>query len=151
MQNQEWIEMFRVLPSEMHNQIVLVLQNGSEVSIDTFFRFEPSFLVARGRVAGTLDEARAFFVPYQQMLYYRIERIMRLEEMEKIFDGRTQFPPVAEVAEAPAALPVVGTPGPVAPGVPPLDPGATRNALLERIRAARATQAPTIRHASEHS
>lgn len=137
MLNEEWIEMFRVLPLEIHNQIVVVLQNGSELSIDTFFRFEPKFLVARGRVAGTTDENRAFFVPYNQMLYYRIERIMKLDELEEIFLNRTEAVPETESVSAVAAVAAV-TNG-VAPAV---DPTATRNALLERIRAARAGQAP---------
>jgi hypothetical protein len=139
MLNEEWIEMFRVLPPEIHNQIVVVLQNGSELSIDTFFRFEPKFLVARGRVAGTTDENRAFFVPYNQMLYYRIERIMKLEELEEIFLNRSETPPETELMPVPAVAAVAAITNGVASAV---DPTATRNALLERIRAARAGQAP---------
>ncbi len=147
MQNQEWIEMFRVIPPDQHNQVVLVLQNGSELAIDTFFRFEPHFLVARGRVAGTVDENRAFFVPYNQMLYYRIERVMKLEELEEFFpEGPDQSPaaPVTSEGSAVAAAPVPAPPVPT-------DSAAARNALLERIRAARATQAPVNRHPSQHS
>lgn len=138
MLNEEWIEMFRVLPPEIHNQIVVVLQNGSELSIDTFFRFEPKFLVARGRVAGTTDENRAFFIPYNQMLYYRIERIMKLEELEEIFLNRTEAAPETESVPAVASIAAITTNG-VSSAV---DPTSTRNALLERIRAARAGQAP---------
>jgi hypothetical protein len=137
MLNQEWIDMFRVIPPEHHNQIVVVLQNGSEISIDTFFRFEPNFLLARGRVSGTTDENRAFFVPYNQMLYFRIERIMKLEELEEFLINRTEAAPEAEQA------PVVPIPAPSANGgSSAVDPNSTRNALLERIRAARATQGP---------
>ena len=151
MQNQDWIEMFRVIPPEQHNQIVVVLQNGSELAIDTFFRFEPHFMVARGRVAGTLDENRAFFVPYNQMLYYRIERTMRLEELETIFAGRAETtPPSPETNGTPPAAAVAATvvPAPVPAPAAPADPNAARNALLERIRAARATQSPTVKQPS---
>jgi hypothetical protein len=139
MLSQEWIEMFRVLPEEMRSNIVVVLQNGSELSIDTFFRFEPNFLVARGRVAGTLDENRAFFIPYNQMLYYRLDRNIKLEELEEIFLNRTEAALEAEPA------PTIPIPAPVPSGngsSQSIDPNSTRNALLERIRAARATQGP---------
>src|SRR5438445_12267293 len=103
MQNQDWIEMFQVIPKEQHNQVVVVLQNGSEIAIDTFFRFEPHFVVARGRVAGTLDEARAFFVPYNQMLYYRLERKMKLDELQQFFDDRPETTPSPVEASVPIA------------------------------------------------
>src|SRR5262245_8464673 len=88
MTNQEWIEMLRVIPADDQNQLVLVLQNGCEVSIDTLYRFEPNFLVTRGRVGGTTDEGRGFFIPYDQMLYFRIERVTNLAELKDIMDGR---------------------------------------------------------------
>jgi hypothetical protein len=142
MTNQEWIEMLRLIPEEEQNQSVLVLLNGSEISVDTFYRFEPTFLVFRGRVAGTTDEGRAFFVPYDQMLYYRIERVVNIAELRDIVSkGRpVDDPPTptsAPAAEVPASVPV-------AP--PTADPTATRNALLNRIRAARASQVPSPRH-----
>lgn len=144
MDNQEWIEMFRVIPAEQHNQVVVVLQNGSELSIDTFFRFEPNFLVARGRVAGTIDENRAFFVPYNQMLYYRIERIMKIEELDEFFSGRAE-----PAAPATTADPVASPAAAVVTVPPVIDPNATRNALLERIKAARASQAPVVKQVSQ--
>lgn len=143
MNNLDWIEMFRVIPPEQQGQIVIVLQNGTELTIDTFFRFEPHFLVARGRVAGTLEENRAFFIPYNQMLYYRLERSIKLEELEQIFGGRPeQIPAVTEVIAPPVVASIAAATVP-APMVG--EQTATRNALLERIRAARATQSPNGR------
>ena len=56
---------------------MIVLQTGSELCVDTLVEFERTFLVLRGRVGGTIEEARAFFVPYDQMLCLRLERIVR--------------------------------------------------------------------------
>ncbi len=134
MTNQEWIDMFRVIPTEQHNQMVLVLQNGSEIAIDTLFRFEPNFLVLRGRVAGSTDEGRGFFIPYNQMLYYRIERVIKLEELESIFSN----PSAPDKSITPAPNPVSITSSPAAAAITELN--STRSTLLERIRAARATQ-----------
>jgi hypothetical protein len=141
MQNVEWIDMLRVLPLEHHNTIVLVLKNQSEIAVDIFFRFEPNFLVMRGRVAGTTDEGRAFFIPYDQMVYYRIERVVNLSELQTIFDSlpeRTIAPDSESAAPVPAAAPAPETPPePAAPQ--PTDAMTTRNALLDRIRAARSS------------
>jgi len=151
MENRDWIEMFRVIPEAQHNQLVLVLLNGSEISLDTLFRFESNYVVARGRVGGTTDENRAFFIPYQQMLYYRLERIVKLEELTDIYEGQPPAVAAPDVTETPLAAPapsptavnpLVPVTAPANNGTPaaPVDPNATRNALLERIRAARATQ-----------
>ena len=144
MTNQEWIDMLQVLPLEQQNQIVLVLKNQSEVAVDTLFRFERNFLVLRGRVAGTTDEGRAFFIPFDQMVYFRIERVVNLTELDTIFFGHTarSASPILEAVPAvptptPTPIPI---PVPVEPTAPPTDATATRNALLDRIRAARATQ-----------
>jgi len=139
MTNQEWMEMLRVIPEADQNTLVLVLQNGCEISVDFFFRFETNFLVLRGRVGGTTDEARAFFVPYDQMLYFRIERVTNLIDLQEMMG----------LAKAIAAVPVeepAAAEAPSAPVVAPVtDATANRNALLDRIRAARATQVASNR------
>jgi len=135
MTNQEWIDMLRVIPEEDQNTLMLVLNNGSEVSVDTFYRFEPNFLIMRGRVAGSTDEGRGFFIPYDQMVYLRIERVIKVEDLRNLMGGAVSNhapdrPPIV-VPEQVVPLPNLPVAG---------DPSATRNALLDRIRAARATQ-----------
>jgi hypothetical protein len=107
----------------------LSLQNGSEICVDTVFRFEPTFAVIRGRAGGSIDEARGFFVPYDQMLYLKLDRVIRLEELEAMFGPST---PVKTTA-----TPVMTSaqPTPIAP----TDPAVASRLLLERIRAVRAT------------
>lgn len=141
--------MLRVIPPDQINQITLVLNNRSEVAVDMFFRFESNFLVLRGRVAGTTDEGRAFFIPYDQMVYFRIERVVNLIELQAIFDGKTDRTAVP-FAENAVAVPEVVAPA-AANGIPPTDATAARNALLDRIRATRATQPPMAnpRHESQ--
>jgi hypothetical protein len=147
MLNEEWIDMLRVIPFEQQNQIVLVLKNQSEVAVDTLFRYEHNFMVLRGRVAGTTDESRAFFIPYDQMVYYRLERVVNLTELQSIFDS---LPERSSVAEAETSPPTPDQAPEAAPptvpnGTPVTDATATRNALLDRIRAARATQSASGR------
>jgi hypothetical protein len=158
MQNTEWIDMLRVIPPEQQNELVLVLKNMSEISVDMFFRFEQNFLVLRGRVAGTVDEGRGFFVPYDQMVYFRLEKVVNLSELQSIFEGlpgRTTAPvaespqpeDVAPVPPAPVPAPALPAPA-AADGPAPADATATRNALLDRIRAAR-TQVASNRHRTQ--
>jgi hypothetical protein len=146
MTNVEWIDMLRVVPEDDQNQMVIVLQNGAEITVDTLFGFEPNFLVMRGRVGGTTDEGRAFFIPYDQMLYCRIERVTNIAEIRDFMQGKSKAAapvssePIIHTAPAPIA---------VAPVPPVTDATANRNALLDRIRAARVTQAATRRQASQ--
>ena len=146
MTNQEWIDMLRVIPEEDQNALVLVLQNGCEISVDTLFRFEPNFLILRGRVGGTTYEGRAFFVPFDQMLYFRIERVTVLAELREMVSASPGLA-AAYVPETAALASAVPEPPPVAPSAPSVtDATANRNALLDRIRAARATQVASNRH-----
>jgi hypothetical protein len=138
MTRDEWMTMFRNFPEEEHNKLVLVLQNNAEISIDTVFRFEQYFLVVRGRTGGTIDEARGFFIPYEQMIYVRFERIMKLEELEAMFKKAEEAivapPPVTETP-APQTTTPLNLPRPALPA--PTDPTAASRLLLERIRATR--------------
>ena len=81
MKNEEWIEIFRSIPEERHASLVVVLTNSSEISVDCLFRFEPTFVILRGRLGGTTDDNRAFFVPYSSIQYFRIDRVIKLEEL----------------------------------------------------------------------
>lgn len=153
MNNLEWIEMLRVIPIEQQNELVLVLKNGSEIAVDTFFRFEPNFLVLRGRVGGTTDEGRGFFVPYEQMLYYRIERVVNIAHLGDIMgEEAAKLEPIPAPAPTPtpAVVPNVVPEKVEAVPAPVTDATATRNAILDRIRAARVTQnASSVRQATE--
>src|SRR5580658_5816884 len=118
MTNQEWVDMLQKIPETDQNALVLVLQNGSEISVDTLFRFEPKFLILRGRVGGTTDEGRAFFVPYDQMLYFRIERITNLAELREMLNTVPGIaaPLVPETATLASPVPEP----PVPPEAPPV-------------------------------
>jgi hypothetical protein len=155
MRNDEWISMLQLIPHEQRNQIVIVMQNGMELVVDTIFRFEPNYLVARGRATASTDEGRAYFVPYDQMLFYRLDRVVKLHELSSLYgevageEAVAEEPPTEEVTtngEALVAEPLPAAPTMLAGTGTPLNPDAAntvaRNNLLARIRAARATSAP---------
>jgi hypothetical protein len=128
MKNEEWIELFRRIPSDQHSTLILVCQTGSEIALEAIFRTEPTFLVLRGRTAGTTDEGRLFFLPYNQITYLRIERIVSEREVPGLL-GESPPPeaPPAEAAQAAETTPPADDPSAVA-----------KNNLLAKIRAARA-------------
>lgn len=137
----DWIAALRLIPQEDVGKLVIVLQNGTELCVDTLLRFESNFLVMRGRQGGTIEEARGFFVPYDQFLCLRLDRIMKLEELDDMFGG--QSPPPRNVAkDTPINSPSLH-PTPTAP----TDPAEASRLLLDRIRAVRASSAP--RYASK--
>lgn len=134
MRAEEWIEMIRMIPEAQHPQLVLVLQNGAEINIDTLFRYESNYLVIRGRLGGSTDESRGFFIPYDQLLYFRLERVVKLNELRDIY-GEAMVKETS-LLDAPSSRTPIAEPEGLAAPVP--DNGAARNALLERIRSARA-------------
>ena len=81
----DWMDMIRLVPEAERTKLVIVLVNGTELCVDTIVRYEVAFVVMRGRVGGQVEEARGFFVPYDQMLYLRLDRIMKVEELEAFF------------------------------------------------------------------
>jgi hypothetical protein len=124
----EWIDMFQLIPEE-EQKLVIVLQNGSEICVDTIVRYESSFVVLRGRTGGSIDESRGFFVPYGQMTCLRLDREFRLEDLQNMFGTDAE---AAKVADTPVARSEKPTP------VAPTDPAAASRLLLEKIRATRA-------------
>ena len=153
MQNAEWISLFRQLPKELHSQLVVVAQNRSDISVDSIFRLEPTFMVIRGRLGGTTENGLLFLFPYDQISSVFVNREMKEDEVETLFQN---IVPVNRLAAAShqgtngtAKLPASATPAPAAKPAPIAaqarqgDPSSiARNNLLERLRAARNAAAP---------
>src|SRR5207245_7176765 len=83
--NSEWITVFRQLPPDLYQQTVLVLNNRSEVTIETILRIEPTFLAIRGRMGGTTEGGLMFLVPYDQLTAIYMFKTMNEAEVEAMF------------------------------------------------------------------
>lgn len=148
MRREECIEMFKRVPEVYHAQMNLCLRNGAVLSIDMIARYEPLYLVFRGREGGTTDEGRGFFVPYEEIAYIRLERVVKYSELKQMY-GETGFVDAEDRLTAPeekaAGTPTdTQTPAPM-PTPAPQDPAAiARNNLLERIRATRASASASL-------
>lgn len=140
MTNAEWISLFRQIPQEFLGSLVVVTQTGVELSLELIFRLDPSYAVVRGRTAGTTDTGRAFFLPYSQIDFLKIERALTEADLQSIF---ANAPPVSHPGEVamplnPAALAGAKTPAPSTPAVP-VD---AKQALLAKLRATRSAVMP---------
>jgi hypothetical protein len=143
MRKEDCIELLKKrIPESSHPQVNFVLQNGVVLAVDTVARFEQEYIVFRGREGGSTDEGRAFFVPYNEISYVKIERIVRLGELKEMYgekgyvDAEERLSGGGDASKVPPGTqPPPSTPAPVGTG----DPAAiAKQNLLNRIRAARA-------------
>ena len=81
MQNRAWIKLLQRIPPDRHDGLVLMATTGVEISIQTILRQEEDYLVLRGRMAGTTDSGRVFFIPYDQITYLGIVRELKEAEV----------------------------------------------------------------------
>jgi hypothetical protein len=144
MTDNQWAELFRRVPWEAQNSLLLALRSGTNIAVQDFLRIDAGYLLVRGRVAGTSDAGQIFCIPYEQIMYCCVAQSLPEAQLREIF-GDLLHPlveagPPPEVAQpAPAAsepAPLADLP-PLTP--PPLSPssGESRglSSLKERLRA----------------
>lgn len=117
--------------------IVITLNNGLFLSVDTIVRYEQDYLVMRGREGGTTDEGRAFFIPYDEIGFVKIDRMVKASELKRMY-GETVSDDPDELMTA-EKTPDKAPSNPVlTPKIDATDPaGIAKQNLLARIRAAR--------------
>lgn len=129
MQNTDWIELFHLIPPEQQNILVLTTVGGTDLNIEMVLRTEPSVLVFRGRVQGSTDDGRVFFLPYRQIDYLQMNRFVRENEIQEMFSKAAPPPPAAEKpperpsqvfapANSPHSSAIYSSTGEVPPGSP---------------------------------
>jgi hypothetical protein len=153
MQSSAWAAILRRIPPDQHDSLAIVTTVGVEISIQDVLRIEDDHIVMRGRLSGTTQSGRAFFVPYDQINYLgfqkevRVAQIMALyseapaaEHVESKAATLSAQPAVIQPATTDAAPAAVAQPSPVAelPLEPP-KPGQLklprRSGLIDRLRA----------------
>jgi hypothetical protein len=133
---------------------MLVTSSHTEIAVQCVLRIDHEFMAIKGRLAGSQDAGRLFFIPYDQIDYLGFQQAVRESEFHEIFDSLT-VPAPAAVA-APAA-PAAAEPPPAAPdrepeAAPPVAPSLSgvsrpptpiKSAVLERFRARSVTSPGT--------
>lgn len=90
MQGAAWIALFRRIPLNLHDGLILSLTTGSEVVVQKFVKLEPDFVILRGRMAGTQDNGRVVLLPYSNIVTINVTRRLLEAEIEGIFGKDTQ-------------------------------------------------------------
>ena len=139
------------IPAALHPSTNLVLKNAAIIAIDTLVRMEPSYILVRGREGGSTDEGRTFFVTYDEIAYIKIERILKVNDLKRLYGERITeadtdtTPDMESLGKETATIPsdtVTPAPLPAAP----MDPAAiAKQNLLDRIRNARTSTLSGIR------
>ena len=143
--NEAWISMFRRIPANLHDTLSLGLSTGAELIVQKIVKLEPDFLILRGRVSGTQDLARVVLIPYSQLTFVSITRLLKDPEVDAIF-GKGAPPPItdlpplaagADAASAEAALtetPLETTIEEVAAETPKKPEQVSKTVLLAKLR-----------------
>jgi hypothetical protein len=117
MQSELWQWVFGRMPAEQYNQIMLVTRSGIEIAVQALLRIEPEFVAIKGRLTGSTDAGRVFFIPYENLDYFGIERDVKEEEFDAIF-GTGSLTAAAQPRVSARPEPAVPDPDPD----PELDP-----------------------------
>lgn len=143
MQSLAWEQLFRAIPDELRNILILTTRAGIEITIQMLLRIEPECLVVRGRLAGTQDAGRVFFIPYEQIDNLGFMREMKEAEFVEAF-AHFKFParntpaPPSPVVETPQPLPNLADDLPLTPVMPGVTPSRMnipiKSEVLERFR-----------------
>jgi hypothetical protein len=141
MRREDVLDLIKRLPLVDHTKVVFVLHSGISINMDLLFRSEPEYLVIRGREAGTNDDGRAFFLPFVEVAYVKIERVIKVSDLKTMYGvpitAEDENSPLTDTASATPSESANPSTAPTAPS-PAMDPAAiARQNLLERIRAAR--------------
>src|SRR5947209_2925396 len=140
MQSSAWKAIFNRIPREHHEIMMVVTSIGIEINVRNIQLLEPDYVIIRGRVGGTTDAGRLFFVPYDQINYVTFNKEIKEQQVAEML-GLQAPPEKGPIPEGYAIQPVVEAatepekePPPAAePAKPAVPPG--KMALLERIRA----------------
>ena len=143
MRREDIVDICKRIPIVDHPKICFVLKTGMQLNVDVIVRFEPTYCVLRGREGGNVDEGRGFFMPYEDVITMKIERLVKLGELKRMYgeDGGVDEDEKflgkakdADTAKPKSILSPSTTPAPSGP----LDPAQiAKQNLLNRIRAAR--------------
>jgi hypothetical protein len=151
MQSSVWVLLLRQVPPEQHNNLMLVTSGRTEIAVQCVLRIDHEFMAVRGRLAGSQDIGRVFFIPYDQIDYLGFQQPVKESEFHDMFDGLTVPAPAA--AAGPVAAEPSAEPAREPEAAPPVAPSANganrpptpiKSAVLERFRARSVTSPGTV-------
>jgi hypothetical protein len=146
MQSAAWAALIRHIPPGVHDNLMLVTHSGTEMSLNAIIRIDHEFMAVKGRLSGSQDTGRIFFIPYSEIDYLGFQKAVKETDFQEMFGGlimpepaAVPAVPVAAAETPPEPVPVASEPQPVpqeetAPA-PARQPVPIKSAVLERFRA----------------
>lgn len=105
-----WSTLLRHIPESQHNQLVFVTRGGTEFWLQGILRVEHEFVVIKGRMGGSQDQGRVFFLPYDSIDYFGYVGLVKETEFQETF----------ETLKMPAPHPVLTPFQPISDSIPQL-------------------------------
>jgi hypothetical protein len=135
MHDAAWVKLLRHIPTGEQSNLMLVTTSGTEIAIQALLRIDPECLALRGRLAGSTDAGRVFFVPYSQIDYFGFQQPLKEAEFHELFSSLEMLAAGAS-ADTPPAAPEPGTSRPPSAHLTPSRaPKVIKSMVLEKFRA----------------
>jgi hypothetical protein len=126
MQNDAWVKILRHIPAAEQGKLMLVTTSGTEIAVQCFLRIDPECLAFKGRLAGSTDGGRVFFIPYARIDYFGYQQPVKESDFQELFGN----------LEMPSAEPSEAESSPALPAAPtPRQTPVIKSAVLEKFRA----------------
>ena len=144
MHNAAWVKLLQYIPLSEQAKLMLVTASGTEISIQCLLRIDPECLALKGRLAGSQDAGRVFFIPYANIDYFGFQQPLKESDFHELF-GNLEIPH--------AGAPVIAPPPPAEPEpaaaeeapAPSLrNPLAIKSSVLEKFRSRSLTNPGTM-------
>ncbi len=110
MQGPSWITLFRRIPANLHDGLILTLGTGAEVVVQKLVKLDTDVVILRGRMAGTQDSGRVVILPYCHLIAINFARRLSEADVDTIFGKNTQ-PFAADIALSAGAAPAAAAEG----------------------------------------
>ncbi len=80
-----WARLLRLVPPKDQDNLMLLTSNRTEFAVQAILRLDPDFLIIKGRLAGSQDQGRVFFIPYEQIDHIGFYRAVKDVEFNQMF------------------------------------------------------------------
>src|SRR5260370_13066150 len=85
MHSAAWTALLARIPPEQHDRLMLVTTIGQEITLYALLDLTEDYLAIRGRLAGSTDAGRVFFVPYDQINYLGFQKELKESTFRAMF------------------------------------------------------------------
>lgn len=157
MHNAAWAKLLRHIPATEQPKLMLVTISGTEIAIQCFLRIDPECLAFKGRLAGSQDAGRVFFLPFANIDYFGYQQPVKESDFHELFGNLELSGGASATNAAPAA------PAPTSPSNPgttlapnpadtssepaasaPRNPSTIKSTVLEKFRSRSLTNPGTM-------